>query len=384
VRLTYENTESFDQMIILLISPLPPPTGGISTWSKNILEYSASNIQNYRIIHQDTASRSKEITKVDFFNRWYYGIREFIRVRAEVKKNIAINMPDIIHLTSSGSLALLKDYALLKIAKRRNIFVVMHWHFGRIPGIVAKKNWEWFLLNKIIRSCAASVVIDGKSMLSLKGAGYTNLFEIPNPIGTDVEQKIHLNSDDQFNDREGSILFVGHVVRNKGVYELIEACTQLDLVKQLTLAGPYEIKTRNELFDIAKKRDHGKWLKLTGGMDKDDILRLMGHSQLLILPSYSEGFPNVILEAMSMGCPVIATCVGAIPEMLAAASDKPCGICIPIKDVLQLSEAIVTLLNDPERCKEMGINGKERVLEYFTINKVMKKYETVWVNILSG
>src|SRR5690606_33278070 len=106
-------------------------------------------------------------------------------------------------------------------------------------------------------------------------------------------------------------------------------------------------------------------------------------SSIFALPSYTEGFPNVILEAMSMGCAVIATNVGAIPEMLAISSDKPCGICVPVKNVEKLTEAITLLISNPQKVEMMGRNGSERVLKYYTFNSIIKQYMSVWQNALT-
>ena len=371
-------------MIILLLAPLPPPSGGISTWTKNILEYYRCDGRDYEIIHQDTACRLKDVTKVDFFNRWYYGIKEFLRIRYELNKNISLYKPDLIHITSSGSLALLKDFTLLKLAERKKTKVIVHWRFGKIPGIVEKKNWEWYLLSRIIRESSTSIVIDKKSLLSLTDSGHVNVINIPNPIGKVLEDKIHEKAITEYEKLENSILFVGHVVRDKGVFDLVEACTKLKRLKKLTLAGPFEMTIRTELLSHAKRRDQGKWLEITGGIDKEEVLRLMSQHEMLVLPSYSEGFPNVVLEAMSMGCPVIAYEVGAIPEMLAIASDKPCGICVPEKNIQKLGEAIIALLDDPEKAAWLGKNGRARVLEKYSVAQVMKQYESVWRNACSN
>jgi glycosyltransferase involved in cell wall biosynthesis len=220
--------------------------------------------------------------------------------------------------------------------------------------------------------------------LSLKSSGHENVIKIPNPIGKELESKICSKTRTEYIKAENSVLFVGHVVRQKGVFDLVEACTPLERLKRLTLAGPFEMNARTELLDYAKKRDQGKWLELKGEVVQEEVLRLMCQHEMLVLPSYSEGFPNVVLEAMSMGCPVIAYGVGAIPEMLAIESNNPCGICVPEKNIQKLGEAILALLDDPEKAAWLGKNGRERVLEKYTMDRVVKQYEAVWRNAFSN
>jgi glycosyltransferase involved in cell wall biosynthesis len=178
------------------------------------------------------------------------------------------------------------------------------------------------------------------------------------------------------------IVFFGHIIRSKGVYELVEVCSQIKQVEELVLIGPYEEDTKRKLSILANKSDKGVCLKLTGILNKKDVLQQMLLSQIIVLPSYTEGFPNVVLEAMSMGCAVVATNVGAIPEMLALESEKPCGICVPPRNIEMLKAAILTLINDPGKAEIMGNNGKERVLNNYTLEKVISQYKSVWEEAL--
>jgi glycosyltransferase involved in cell wall biosynthesis len=84
-----------------------------------------------------------------------------------------------------------------------------------------------------------------------------------------------------------------------------------------------------------------------------------------------------------MGCPVIATDVGAISEMLGINSDHTCGICVSPKNVEELSHALLTLKNDPEKAKQMGLNGINRVLANYTFTSLSQLYEQVWMNALT-
>jgi glycosyltransferase involved in cell wall biosynthesis len=81
---------------------------------------------------------------------------------------------------------------------------------------------------------------------------------------------------------------------------------------------------------------------------------------------------------MAMSCPVIATNVGAIPQMLDCSSDNPCGICINSHNVEELSKAIIFLLKNKEIAMIMAKNGFKRVLGNYTLSKIAKLYENIW------
>ena len=365
---------------VLLISPLPPPIGGIASWTPNIIKFFASNGSNIELTLLNSALKGKTITSNSLIKRYYSGIYSFVWINITFKRLIRDNKPSLIHLVSSSSLALYKDYFLIGLARMFKIPVVMHWRFGRIPALADSRNWEWKLLKAVIRRSCISIVIDSKSYKTLQNAGFKNIVNIPNPLGMDIEQKSKAIFGKLNLRQKNRLIFVGHIVRSKGVYELVEACSQLPIVHELSLIGPGEEDIKHELEAIASKRENGTWFKLIGALNKDQVLEQMIYSPVLILPSYTEGFPNAVLEGMAMGCAVIATDVGAIPEMLNVQSKNPCGICVTPKHVEKLKEAILELMHDPAKMEEMGRNGVERVLSTYTMEKIAVKYECVWEN----
>jgi glycosyltransferase involved in cell wall biosynthesis len=174
------------------------------------------------------------------------------------------------------------------------------------------------------------------------------------------------------------ILFVGHILKNKGVIELLEACILLEEKFELILIGPVENDMKLNLIQIASKKDDGQWLSFIGSKERKDVLKAMQEVSFLVLPSYTEGFPNVILEAMMCKKSVIATNVGAIPDMLNVDGDNPCGICVETKNIVQLKEAIKILLHDKELCVKYGETGYNRVQDIYSINKVFNQYLNLW------
>jgi glycosyltransferase involved in cell wall biosynthesis len=367
---------------VLLVSPSPPPVGGIATWSLNILKYYSEKRTNWQIIHQNSSSKNTDITNVSNWRRLYKGIKESRRLLSEYRKKIDTVKPDVIHISSSASFALFKDILLLRIAAKRKIPVITHFHFGRIPQLDVSKNWEWQLLCSVIRKSKMAIVIDDKSYQTLLRAGFKNIKNVPNPISIELEAMIRSQLDYVSERRKGSVVFVGHVERNKGVFELVEACSILK-INELLIVGPYEIGIKNELLKLSRKRDNGSWLKFYGSLNESDVLNHLRNASMMVLPSYTEGFPIVVTEAMSMGCPVIATDVGAISEMLDIKSDHSCGICVSPKNIEELSSALLTLMNDPEKAKEMGLNGVNRVLANYTFTSLSLLYEQVWMNALT-
>lgn len=369
-----------DKPRVLLMSPLPPPVGGIASWTINILSYlSNHNITN--VTHLNTAIRFRRITSNNTLLRLISGLLNFNIVFFKLLLSLLRSKPDVIHLTSSASLGLFADSIYVTFARFFQIPIITHWRFGRIPVLANQHNWEWKLLSFVIKRSNSAIVIDGNSYNTLLEKGFTNVVNIPNPISPFVEQKVNSHPKEQIKRKAGSIIFVGHVIKEKGIFELVEACSTNPLINELIIIGPYEEGTKISLCDLANARDSGLWLKIIGPADNNQVLEQMQKSTILALPSYSEGFPNVVIEAMAMGCAIIATEVGAIPEIIDAMSETPCGICVPVQNIESLKKAIAFLIENPEKAEVIGKQGIDRVLNNYIPAKIFSQYQNIWKQI---
>lgn len=116
-----------------------------------------------------------------------------------------------------------------------------------------------------------------------------------------------------------SLIFIGNLIKTKGVFELLQAIKLLndpEVTLHMVGGGPEAqalARTANEL-------GMSNQVQFYGRLPHQQVSELLQHSQLLVLPSYSEGVPNVIMEALACGIPVVATSVGGIPEVVSEQS----------------------------------------------------------------
>ena len=115
-------------------------------------------------------------------------------------------------------------------------------------------------------------------------------------------------------------------------------------------------------------------------MPHDNVVEMMTTSEIFILPSYTEGCPNVVLEAMGYRVPVIASSVGAIPELL----EDDCGCLIPPQDAKKVEEALEFLLNDKQMQMKYIENAYNKINNDFVIEKVFARYMENWNGILTN
>jgi glycosyltransferase involved in cell wall biosynthesis len=102
-----------------------------------------------------------------------------------------------------------------------------------------------------------------------------------------------------------------------------------------------------------------------------DLDRFIPHVDLMVLPSFTEGLPNVVLEAFAAGVPVVASAVGGTPEVV---EDRVSGYLVPPGDVEVLATAIGSALASDERLRDMGFQGRQRVLEHFSFRAQAQRY----------
>ncbi len=111
-----------------------------------------------------------------------------------------------------------------------------------------------------------------------------------------------------------------------------------------------------------------------------DIPALLERARLFVLPSQSEGISLTLLEAMARGLPIVTTAVGGNPEVVEAGAT---GLLVPARDPEELARAIVEIVGDPERGRQMGLAGRTRVEKSFDIRKMMAAYEAMYQHPLS-
>lgn len=367
-------------MKILLCTPYiglsPSNPGGIAIWARNIESYYKSICSNVEL-EIFPMDRKHESGDLSFFPRVWYGIREYIPIVRAFVQHIRNNEYDVIHICSSAQIGLIRDILLLHISKRRNIPSAIHFHFGRIPELLKSKGWEYQLLTSVVNKSSSVIVMSQSSYNSLLNAGFSNVVNLPNPLSDTVVS--YIESVKVCSERDNNtILFVGHVIQTKGVYELVKACSKIDNIK-LKIIGEYLEDTKYKLQNLADSIcGNHEWIEFTGPIHHERVIQEMKKCALFVFPSYTEGFPNVILESMACGCPIIATPVGAIPEMLQFNSSTPCGCCIPVKSISELRNKIDYYIINQKDAIQMGDLAKKRVYSVYSISSVWTKLVSIW------
>jgi glycosyltransferase involved in cell wall biosynthesis len=178
-----------------------------------------------------------------------------------------------------------------------------------------------------------------------------------------------------------TLLFVGRLDPQKGLEDLLSALTELNADQTLRQrlrvicvgSGPLDTKLREQTQALGL----GEVVHWAGW--QADAVSWMQAADGLVLPSHWEGMPNVVLEAMAAGCPVIATAVEGTREVL---EEGKTGWLVPPGRPELLASAIERFLDSPDLRRQLGQNGREVVRTKFTIDRMVAAYEACYMELL--
>jgi glycosyltransferase involved in cell wall biosynthesis len=213
-----------------------------------------------------------------------------------------------------------------------------------------------------VAECKVSTIYNGIVVGNSAGVDVADLM---NDIGLTADQRI--------------LMTAGRLHRQKGYDLLLQALSVVQKsfsgVQLLILGAGQEEKSLKKLAHSLELSEKVLFLGL-----RSDVDRLLQCSEMFVLPSRWEGFPNVLLEAMAAGKPVVATAVGGVQELVV---DEVTGILVPPQDETALADAITLLLSDKKRALAMGAAGRERVLQRFSMDTMLTKTEALYHELLA-
>jgi glycosyltransferase involved in cell wall biosynthesis len=170
------------------------------------------------------------------------------------------------------------------------------------------------------------------------------------------------------------ILFLGHVGKRKGTFDLIQAVALLSENFRLVIGGDGELQRAQMLSEELGVSDK---ILLAGWLGKAERDHLLARAAIFVLPSYQEGMPMAILEAMSWAVPIVTTPVGGIPEVVTEGQE---GLLVDSGDIVGLAHALARLLAAPSFRQKLGERGRRKIESKFSIKLLQPQLEQVWIN----
>jgi glycosyltransferase involved in cell wall biosynthesis len=366
---------------VVLVGPGPKQVGGLATFL-DILLFSDYLKERYELIHLDTTrgKRGEGIaSRFALINLVY-----FLRQSMILFWILLTRRPQILHLPLTSYWAFWKDTAFVILARILGVKVVAHLHGGlfdqyyresqplvqRLIGwsmsqanvvVALSERWKCFLLEEVRPNLRVEVV--------------------PNSVDRMFARQAEMGNKPK--SEENIILFVGGLGHRKGVFDILKA------IPAVAASQP------SAYFIFAgQEESRGEWVKIETVCSENDLtnkvefpgfvtgqakLDLFLRAAVFLLPSYGENLPYSLLEAMSMGVPVITTPVGAIPEIVEEGIN---GFLIQPGDTQALAEKILLLLGDPGRRAAICRANIEKIKKDYLPETAMLRFDAIYRNLL--
>jgi len=278
---------------------------------------------------------------------------------------------ELIHIHTASRGSFLRKALALKIAKLFHKKVILHLHGAEFLVFFTQSP---DLLKKIIKT-----TFDHCDLIIVLSKQWENIIS---GISTNKNIKVLYNPTvikefDRVQSEQTKVIFMGRLGKRKGIYDIIEAAKTLKSNNVvIELYGDGDIEKFKTLIEENNLQEKVKLMGWISGSQKDDALQ---NSDIYILPSYNEGLPMSILEALAVGLPVISTPVGGIPE---AVEDGINGFLVEAGDSAMLAEKIDLLTSDRALRDKMGEQGYRFAKEKFDIKIIINQLQEIYGELL--
>jgi glycosyltransferase involved in cell wall biosynthesis len=280
-----------------------------------------------------------------------------------------------LHSAADGSFYRKSIYTLIcKFFKKKVIF---HIHGSSFEDFHNKNKFNAWLIKRTLNWVDGIVVLSKQMQgLVLSYCSNTNIWILPNPVKMPDEKELESQRRKQ---NKIQLLFMGEIGQRKGIYDLVTAISMLPVEIRskviLHICGNNEL---HKLTTYIRSKNVADECMVHGWIDGERKKSFLANADIYILPSYHEGLPVSILEAMAYELPVISTNVGGIPEVVLHNQN---GFIISPGSVNELAQSIEKLVTDHELRIAFGQKSKSLVSKH-DVQLVSDKLQQIYREVL--
>jgi glycosyltransferase involved in cell wall biosynthesis len=360
--------------VIVILGPHRTAISGVST-HVNLLMGSALR-EDYELINFQVGSEGRDEGAAG----------RLLRLLASpfaLFATILFRHASLVHInTSLNPRAYWRDLAYLFVAKLLRARVVYQVHGGDLPldffkgrrALTAFLRWTLGLPDLI--AVLASTELEAYRRFVPR----QEVIALPN--GIDCRPYAHIPTVATRPTDPLRLIYIGRIAREKGLYESLQAMRlafELGVDARLTVAGAGDEEPR--LRRYAAALGIAQRTTFVGPVFGSDKVNLLAGADVMLLPSYAEGLPYALLEAMAAGVPVLATPVGAIPDVVSPGTH---GYLVPARDGKSLAEALALLAGDREKLAWMSRACRRRVRAVYSIERLAGELSVRYRELICG
>jgi glycosyltransferase involved in cell wall biosynthesis len=308
-------------MKIIMVGPHKDKVkGGMSTVIKGY--YNSDLVNKYEFISINTVIDGCKFIKLLCF---FYSYAKMIFC-------LMFNNIDLVHVHVASRKSFYRKSIYIKLAKVFKRKIVLHMHGGGFD------TFYWKECNDKKRKKITRILNMGDVIIALGESWKSKISRYCSTSISVVYNSVNVENQNLYNQNSKNVLFLGRLEKQKGIFDLIKAAQFIikqDKDIKFLLAGNGDL---SKIMEVLKAKKIKENFKLLGWVDSYEVKRLLKDSMAFVLPSYNEGMPISILEAMSFGVPVISTNVGSIPEII---KNRINGFLIKPGDIKGISKSIL-------------------------------------------
>lgn len=357
-----------DKIRVLMTGPMPPSVGGMATVLSDL---GASKLATQvDLVFFNTAKTTKEGRNI------IEAVLSKSQLWLEWVRLLKANPRTIAHIHTCSGFTFFLDGILICLAKLSFVPVVLHVHGAKFdnfldglnPLLLLVVRWLFWRCDKVI------VLSDSWQVELQKRLGAQHFCVIANGVPI-----IDCFPGNKCTNREVNILFLGNLTERKGVLDLLEVMRYVDNAVLHMVGGEEQVGIVAKANQIINQFQLNSKVKLHGVKSGHDKRQFLVDADIFVLPSYAEGLPVSLLEAMAYGLPVIVSTVGGIPAVV---TDEKEGFLISAGDQQQLRLSLNRLINDPALRDSMGQAARARCQAGFgidnTVDKLLNLYRDIY------
>jgi glycosyltransferase involved in cell wall biosynthesis len=368
-----------DKPRVLVSGHLPPPIGGIATYTLALLNSSLPELVDLSFVQTSSQKRPLSSSGRFTLSNLIWAVLDCVRFT----RYLIRHHPSVTHISTAFGFSFLKHSVCVWIARIGGVRVLLHprcsitilylsrskfcqWYIRLVihqtSGVLALSR-EWLQLNSIVPSC--------------------KIYYLPNAIDQTPYRKIAEERLAQSGkDTPPRILYLGYVGKDKGSFDLIEAVKILKSegeIFNIDIVGDELHKgEKDELTERVRIEDLSECVQIHSATYGDEKLAFFREADIFVYPSYHEGLPNAISEAMACALPIVATNVGGIPDQVVNGVN---GILVDPGKPEQLASALARLFNQKPLRKEMQKKGYRLAVEKFDMKSYIPKLVDIYKTV---
>ena len=351
-----------------MVGPLPPPVGGMATVVAGLRDGLAPMMDVLVLNNVKTTAVDRPL---------HQGILAQLRLLGRLVWQCLRWRPAIVHVHTCSWLNFWRNGADLLVARLFGRRVVLHIHGGEfrtfLEGLSPPASW----LARRILSLAHRVIVLGEGWKRLldRWTDPARVVVVPNGVAVPARREAP-------DEPAWRIVCLGNYAPAKGQADLLRAVARLHAPRPVLtdLLGPETAPGyRAELLALAADLGIGARVTIPGPVMGEAKTTYLVRASCFCLPSYEEGLPMSMLEAMALGLPVVVTAVGAVPEVLHHGSE---GLLFRPGDIDTLAAHLQGLIDDPARAAAIGAAGRERARLHFSLERSVQRLVSTYAELL--